>query len=249
MLNPKAVIELFHLIFLRQFSTQIPANFYAIKGGSNLRFFFNSVRYSEDLDLDVVIVQKQTLENKIHRILASISLPKLLQGYGIDRIMFTSPKQTYTTQQWKIQLFLRDAEMPLHTKVEFSRRHEKIETELANVDMKICQIYRLSPMRLSHYGLREVITQKILALAGRPLTQARDIFDLYFLLHIDTPTALKIEKNILDKAKNAISLIDFEHYESQVVNFLDTKAQKIYDDQGYWNTISNEVFNYLERLT
>ena len=53
MLVPKAQVELFHLLFLRLFSAQIEPDFYAIKGGCNLRFFFESVRYSEDLDIDV----------------------------------------------------------------------------------------------------------------------------------------------------------------------------------------------------
>ena len=45
--------ELFHLEFLRCLSRKIRAEFYALKGGVNLRFFFKSFRYSEDMDIDV----------------------------------------------------------------------------------------------------------------------------------------------------------------------------------------------------
>lgn len=43
----------------------------ALKGGCNLRFFFGSVRYSEDMDLDVVVIAKETLKNQVDRLLKS----------------------------------------------------------------------------------------------------------------------------------------------------------------------------------
>lgn len=39
----------------------------ALKGGCNLRFFFGSERYSEDMDLDVVVMARETLKNKVDR--------------------------------------------------------------------------------------------------------------------------------------------------------------------------------------
>ncbi len=248
-LTPKAHVELFHLMFLRQFSMQIETNLYAIKGGCNLRFFFGSVRYSEDLDLDVCTIAQETLENKVNKLLSSAPLLKLLQGCGVTRLEMTSSKQTSTTQRWKIQLHTEQAEMPYHTKIEFSRRNEKIKTELANVEMKICQTYRLPPMRLSHYGLTEAVTQKVLALAHRSLTQARDIFDLYFLLHLGKPKlSFSLKKNTVAQAEEALLSISFNDYKSQVVNFLEPEEQAVYRSKEYWATISNEVFHYLNGL-
>jgi len=68
-------------MFLRQFDHQTAANLYAIKGGCNLRFFFNSYRYSEDLDLDVQTMQPQTLENKVNKIINTRPLLTLLQSF------------------------------------------------------------------------------------------------------------------------------------------------------------------------
>ena len=127
--NPKAQVELFHLFFLRQFSAQIDAKLYAVKGGCNLRFFFGSVRYSEDLDLDICTIAQETLENKINKLLGSKTLLNALQPYGIIRLENTAPKQTPTTQRWKIQLHTETAEMPYPTKIEFSRRQETIQNE------------------------------------------------------------------------------------------------------------------------
>lgn len=58
--SDKQTVELFHLLFLQQLGTRLEKKLYALKGGCNLRFFFRSVRYSEDLDLDVQIVAKET---------------------------------------------------------------------------------------------------------------------------------------------------------------------------------------------
>ena len=248
-LNPKAQVELFHLMFLRQFSMQIDAGLYAIKGGCNLRFFFGSARYSEDLDLDVCIMAQETLENKVNKLLNAPPLLKLLQGHGITQLEVTSPEQMPTTQRWKIQLHTENAEMAYPTKIEFSRRNEKIQAELTSVDMKICQAYRLAPMRLSHYGLKEAVAQKVLALAHRPLTQARDIFDLYHLLHLGKPQlSFSLKKNTLAQAEEALLSISFNDYKSQVVNFLEPSEQAIYSHTDYWATITNEVFHYLNEL-
>ena len=45
------LVELFHLLFLDVFGRKIDKRFYALKGGSNLRFFLRSFRYSEDMDI------------------------------------------------------------------------------------------------------------------------------------------------------------------------------------------------------
>jgi len=177
---PKSQIELFHLMFLRQLNSQIDPNLYSIKDGCNLRFFFDSVRYFEDLDIDVAIIQKQTLENKINKILSSSSLLKLLRNYEIEEVIFTAPKQTQTTQRWKIKLKTKQLEMPLHTKIEFSRRQDQFESELSAISVLLCQCYHLQSMRFSHYAIQGAVAQKILALAHRSLTQARDVLARYF---------------------------------------------------------------------
>jgi len=47
------VREVFHLEFLRELVKAIPTSAFVLKGGSNIRFFFGSVRYSEDMDIDI----------------------------------------------------------------------------------------------------------------------------------------------------------------------------------------------------
>lgn len=247
--SPTALVELFHLMFLRQFSASTDAKLYAIKGGCNLRFFFDSARYSEDLDIDICIISQETLKAKVDKLLASPALLKLLQSYGVTQLLVSTPKQTPTTQRWKIQLYYEVAEMPYHTKIEFSRRNDGINPVLSNVGMKICQKYRLPPIRLPHYALKEAMAQKLLALAMRSQTQARDIFDLYLLLHHGSPELSSyFEKNILSQAEEALLSVSFDDYKSQVVNFLEPDEQVIYNNKDYWATISGGVFEYIHEI-
>lgn len=245
-LNPKRQVEVFHLLFLQQFSMQIAANLYAIKGGCNLRFFFHSARYSEDLDIDIKTIQKQTLENKVNKVLESAAFQKLLHAYGISRIQFSTSKQTMTTQRWKIQLFTRYSEMPMHTKIEFSRRQEDVHGQLENINLEVCQRYRLSPIRLSHYALKEAVLQKVLALAHRSLTQARDVFDLYHLLHLDTPPKLVFNREVLQQAEKALVSLRFQDYASQVIVFLEPEKQNFFGTLDYWQVMCQAVGQYLQ---
>lgn len=50
---PLQMRELFHLEFLRWFGRKLAAEDYVLKGGVNLRFFLGSIRYSEDMDIDI----------------------------------------------------------------------------------------------------------------------------------------------------------------------------------------------------
>lgn len=71
-LSARQAVELFHLVFLRALVAKGEDKaLIALKGGCNLRFYFASVRYSEDIDFDVTVISKGTLKNKVDRLLMS----------------------------------------------------------------------------------------------------------------------------------------------------------------------------------
>ena len=51
-LDQRQIVELFHVAFLDVLSLKLEQTRYVLKGGANLRYFFGSPRYSEDIDLD-----------------------------------------------------------------------------------------------------------------------------------------------------------------------------------------------------
>ncbi len=64
--------------------------------------------------------------------------------------------------------------------MEFSRRAPAAAggREAAQVDSEIARRYQRLAFRCQHYDGTAAVVQKVLALAGRPVTQARDVFDL-----------------------------------------------------------------------
>ena len=68
MFSVKEYIEIFHLIFLRHLENKLDKTLYSLKGGCNLRFFFKSIRYSEDIDFDIQNINKETLRTKINKL-------------------------------------------------------------------------------------------------------------------------------------------------------------------------------------
>src|SRR5437868_2985217 len=104
-MTSRQTVELFHLLFIRAlFSGLGDKSLIAIKGGINLRFFFQSVRFSEDLDLDVATMGKETLMKRVDGLLKSPSLLAPLSARGIVLGDVTKPKQTDTVQRWKLSV-------------------------------------------------------------------------------------------------------------------------------------------------
>ena len=69
MLSDAQLREAFHLCFLHRLLKVSDINLYVLKGGVNLRFFFGSPRYSEDMDLDVTAGSVATLKKNGYKIL------------------------------------------------------------------------------------------------------------------------------------------------------------------------------------
>jgi hypothetical protein len=238
-------VELFHLAFLGELGAKLDRGLYAIKGGCNLRFFFHSVRYSEDLDIDIGKTASGTLRRKVDQILASRSLGLTLGAHGIAIGSVTHPKQTETTQRWKVQLEL--AEGAAHTKIEFSRRGLNDGVEFGPIDRGLLGGYGLSPMLLSHYGRQAAVEQKVAALVGRSETQARDVFDLDLLLSVQGD----LDPNAIDERLRAAAVdralaVDYRTFKAQVVAFLPPEQQRAYATREAWEQLVLHVVDALQ---
>lgn len=71
-LSDVQVVELFHVAFLDVLSRRLQPDRYVLKGGVNLRYFFGSPRYSEDIDLDSLGVPVFNLEKKVDDLLEEL---------------------------------------------------------------------------------------------------------------------------------------------------------------------------------
>src|SRR5262245_60878908 len=182
MWTERQAIEIFHLLFLRSFSARVDKALFALKGGCNLRFFHRSIRYSEDMDLDIHTMATGTLRSNVETVLAGDAFRHALRAQQLSIDAVSAPKQTTTTQRWKIALRIGEQRTVVPTKIEFSRRALDGGTSVAPVESGLIRRYRLYTVIVQHYDVAAATAQKIAALALRSATQARDIFDLDLLL-------------------------------------------------------------------
>jgi predicted nucleotidyltransferase component of viral defense system len=226
----------------------------ALKGGCNLRFYFESVRYSEDIDFDVVVIAKETLRNKVDRLLKAPTVTAPLKTRGIEIVEPSAPKQTETTQRWKVGLRAAGLSVPLRTKIEFSRRlgHQAIDgAAFEATSPGVIRPYGLTPFLATHYATRAAIQQKIHALAGRTEPQARDIFDLNLLLARSDAAQLALDhehKVLIPSALERAMSISFDDYTSKVVAYLDPAQVELFEDRAAWEAMQDAVVSRLEAL-
>ncbi len=246
--------EIFHLEFLRWFGRKVDPKHYTLKGGANMRFFFGSIRYSEDMDLDLSGIRVDIIQDTVLKILDAQDFVDNLRPYGIQRVSIPDmlkAKQTETTQRFKIHLVTFTGE-DLFTKVEFSRRGMKYGIVVNVVPDSILRTYKLIPVIVPHYDALSTTIQKITALASRPVVQARDIFDLYILSPKSSNSEigeLKIlKKDKLEKAYENLFSVTFEQFRDSVVSYLPTDEQASYSSSIFWDEIKLKVVSLLEKL-
>lgn len=246
--------EVFHIEFLRWLGRKVKAERYSIKGGVNLRFFFKSFRYSEDMDLDVRAIKVVELKEIVMKILIAGTFQDNLKPFGIAKVVppdIGKAKQTETTQRFKIHLISSSGE-DLFTKVEFSRRPLTGKVVTGAIDDAILRAYKLAPLLAPHYDARSAIVQKIGALADRSVAQARDIFDLYLLSSQYKAGAGEgkddIKDSALTKAYERVFEVEFEQFRDTVVSYLSVEDQPVYDNPRAWEDVRLKAANFIEEV-
>jgi predicted nucleotidyltransferase component of viral defense system len=245
-MRPYEATEHFHLLFLVQLSKRIAPDLFALKGGCNLRFYFKSIRYSEDIDFDVRKISVATLRSNVRTIFKSKTFIDSLSAVGIEIAQTSEPKQTETTQRWKILLRVTGFDREIPTKIEFSRRDGIEGAIMEPVDRDILINYKLYPIACCHYPRIWAVRQKIGALIGRTQTQARDIFDLSLLIHdkLDLKGFILSASDMNEACEHALSL-SFDDYQGQVVAYLMPEYQSLYGTELEWNNMVSKVLDFV----
>ena len=253
MLTDTQLREVFHFSFLDRLLKISDPGMYVLKDGVNLRFFFHSPRYSEDMDLDVLAGSVDTLRKNGYKILRDGAFKRSLLTYGIADIEVNDPakaKQTKTTQRFRFGL-ITTANQRLPTKVEFSRRSNLVDNHIKEmVDPEIARQYHRLSYRCNHYPGEDAVFQKIQALAGRPVTQARDVFDLSLLHAGGYTSSIKSNKNLTkelrEKASEALISLTYDDYKGHVVEFIDTDNREHYDSPSAWEQLQETILELLD---
>ena len=252
MLNHTELREIFHFCFLERLLKISEINLYILKGGVNLRFFFNSPRYSEDMDIDVLQGNVSTLKKNGYKILNDESFKRKLKAYGIDDLLINDPskaKHTDTTQRFRLRI-LTEAGEELPTKIEFSRRtkEEKIYSQcIEKINIEIARKYKCLSFLCQHYTGETALIQKIEALAGRTQVQSRDLFDIFILdlAGFGITKLSEIPPKLLKKAQENLLSISYKDFEGQVLEFLRPEEREQYSSQETFKEIQKRVMELI----
>jgi predicted nucleotidyltransferase component of viral defense system len=245
------VVEIFHLL-LMQVLTAHSRDRFVLKGGANLRYFFGSVRYSNDIDLDFTGKESWRIEQTVDSALTGRALTMLLDLHGLSIGASSKPKQTETARRWKLGLIRSGVTDPLvRTKVEFSIRGvDRNDVLFETIPQHVVDPYAIRPATMSHYGLTAALEQKISALALRSETKARDVFDLELLFRhrrMRGETHGLAVRHAAQAREKALA-ISYASFRSEVIPFLEPGTAMLYDSEDEWERLRTIVGDEIELL-
>jgi hypothetical protein len=255
-----AVREAFHLVLLRFLVRKQGGEAWALKGGVNLRLFFGSVRYSEDMDLDAEPRLNRTLKRDILGILRDPIFRRRLMAIGVRGVEPAAPrlaKDTQTTARVKLSLIAGGVPYPTKVEISFRPRDGRDVVELASPSRPLALRYLKEgaeyPFQLPHYPRTPAVRQKFSALAGRPAVQARDVFDLMVLTanahraDIDTEEIrAQLSDATLREARDRALTLPESEFRAKVLEFLDEANKETWRDR--WDEIRLSVAALAEEL-
>jgi predicted nucleotidyltransferase component of viral defense system len=248
MLDDIQAREALHVLVLKKLKEETRREFFALKGGVNLRLFFGSVRYSEDMDLDTEAATSPKVLEALSKILKSPWLQAKLGALGLQGVEYAGRpvKNTNTTVRMKLKV-LNSAGIALSTKIEMSLRGraegDTVVEEQADDDVVRAYIPpEEGTLVVPHYPLNPAIKQKINALAMRTAPEARDVFDLYGLArgqlsNIDAHyLRCWLPEEVLGLARQRAWELSYDSFLAQVVEFLSEDDRAKLGTQFQWET-------------
>lgn len=118
------------------------------------------------------------------------------------------------------------------------------------IDPAVARQYRKLAYRCRHHPGEVAVIQKIKALAGRTVTQARDVFDLAILFSggymLSTAQQPLITRQQLTRAIDCLMGLTWDDYRGQVVEFLDSESRSEYGTESAWKSLQALVLDTLD---
>ena len=249
--------EAVHVFLLKRLEGLSEPGKIVVKGGVNLRLFFGSVRYSEDIDLDGDPSASVAIKDVICGMFEDRATIRELRKLGIRGLdPGEGPnKDTETTYRHKFGV-LTGGGVRYPTKVEVSFRPrydgDEILTSEPSPDVVRPYLGENFSLVLSHYGRGAAVRQKVLALAGRQFVQARDVYDLNVLAPSGQAAeavgslAHEVDDEILQRAHDRTLEISYDEYRGQVVEFLPGGVRADHKLDVVWDEMRLNVASLLE---
>lgn len=244
------VVESFHLALMTVLGERAGRDVFVLKGGTSLRFFLKSIRYSEDIDIDVPTVEQWRFTDRIKVAVEGEALARLLSLLGTSMDQGYRKGASATKEDWSFELVHPDVPLPVRTRLEVSYREHDYPADSFFPDRPANDVMApyaraLRAPIITRYRVPVAMSQKVRALYGRTETQPRDVFDLDFLLGgwPDRPTDL--EEAEIGAAIDRVFELDYGEYASKVVTMLDPVLATLYEGEEAWGDMQQRVIDAL----
>jgi len=247
------VVESFHLALMTVLGARGGRDAFVLKGGASLRFFLKSIRYSEDVDIDVPAMEQWRFTDRIKTAVEGETLARLLALLGTTMSQGYRKDASATKEDWSFELAHPDVPLPVWTRLEVSYREYDYPVDSWFPDRPASDIMApyarvLRAPVIMRYRIPIAMSQKVRALYGRKETQPRDVFDLDFLFRgwPDRPTDL--EEAEIGTAVDRIFEIGYGEYASRVVTMLDPALASLYETEEAWGDMQQGVIDALAEM-
>ncbi len=261
MLSPVEAREAVHVLVLRELAARHHGGSFILKGGANLRLFLGSARYSEDMDLDGEPGEAAAFRTTIRGVFSDRALHQQLRSLGVRHLdPGDGPnKDTATVFRYKFGIVM-PGEIRYPTKIEISYRQRNAADEVVfdTPSGEIVSRYLVGEgesVTLAHYSRTAAARQKIAALVGRSVVQARDIFDLFVLSagpgsdELDLMTLHRSTgPDDLATATDRVLEVSFDAYCGQVLEFIGDEARAGLEEESAWDEIRLSVLSLIEDI-
>lgn len=251
---PVQVAESFHLAFLQALGTRANLSAWALKGGGNLRLFFQSDQFSEDIDLDTFDMEPWAFQERVDQTLTSDLLRRTLGILGSSLEYVNPEERSETKSKWVIGVRHQSEMALVYTQIEVSHRpypyRDFIKVEPVTPAAIAPYAAALRRPTLGHYLPRAAIAQKIDALWGRDIRQPRDVFDLDLLFRVapDAVARGDVVEADLRAAIARVVEIGYDEFRAKVLSFIEPAALPLYEPVGSWEGMQLTVIERLEGL-
>lgn len=199
------------------------------KGGTAIRFFLNSPRFSEDLDFTTSLNDKEISEitNK-----TALSIKKSVGEIGVKDVKSI----VGTTKKLYFQSEL--SKQPLTIKLDFSKRSDVLKTKIGIIKTNL-PIITTAP--IIYMDPEEILAEKTRAILTRK--KGRDLYDIWFLIH----QGYKLNPEFVEQK---LSLYKEEYHPKKILAVIKNWDNKtLFDDINKFLSIKDrQIIPHLKEL-
>lgn len=242
----QAALELAQVQFLSSVFKKVVDREIVLKGGFAMRVVANSARPTKDIDLHANGASKE----RVHALVTN-AISDLKKLNILDNLRVSEPKQTDTTQRWKINGQV--GETPVHLTVEVSRRG-LVPKELVQSVKYERKGLGVPPAIIESFSPTAIAAAKFEALSSVTRESPRDFFDMDLLISMQAEPPVHIFagnysdeelRKKLEIIAEKIDKMDYDTIKSTLVPSLSPELRKNFGREQ-WESMCINAYLHLE---